>query len=80
MRITSESGVSRWRLFCSRSVQIRALKTALLVGSILVAINHPEIVLEGYIDTSILLKSLLTYCVPYAVSSYSSVLALSEGH
>jgi hypothetical protein len=78
MKKMVESRASRWRLFCSRSVQIRALKTALLVGTILVAINHPEIVLEGYIDTSILLKSLLTYCVPYAVSSYASVLALSE--
>ncbi len=74
----AESKTSRWRLFCYRSVQIRALQTAALVGTILVAINHPEIVLDGYIDTSILLKSLLTYCVPYAVSSYSSVLALSE--
>ena len=76
----AESAASRWRFFCSRRVQIRALKTTALVGTILLAINHPEIVLEGYIDTSILLKSLLTYCVPYAVSSYSSVLALSQGH
>ena len=75
----AESGINFWRLFCASSVQIRALKTAAVVGSVLILINHPEIVLEGYLDTPTMLKSLLTFCVPYVVSGYSSALALSEG-
>lgn len=49
----------------------RAAKLALLVGSLLVLINQWEAVVgEAALDW---LKVSLTYCVPYLVSTYTSV-------
>ena len=57
-------------------VMRRALKVSLFVGSLLVAINHGDHVIAGSIGQSDLLKMLLTYFVPYGVSSFSSAAAL----
>lgn len=58
-------------------VRTRALKVAAVVGSLLVLINQTDAVVSGQFTTSQLLQVLLTYCVPYGVSTYSSVKALS---
>ena len=57
-------------------VRIRALKVAAVVGSLLVLINQSDAVVSGQLTTNQLLQILLTYCVPYGVSTYSSVKAL----
>jgi hypothetical protein len=62
-----------------RDVIIRALRTALLVGVILVVINHGDSLASGELDSGRLLKILLTFAVPYCVSTYSSVAALRGG-
>jgi hypothetical protein len=54
----------------------RALAFAVVVGSILIAINHGDALLEGDVDGARLLKMGLTALVPYAVSTLSSVSAL----
>ncbi len=51
----------------------RALRTALLVGTVLVLINHFDALLTGTLDWGGLLKMALTYCVPYCVSTHASV-------
>ena len=56
----------------------RAAKTSLLVGTVLVVINQGDVLLRGVIDAAVASKILLTYCVPYAVSSFSSAAALSK--
>jgi hypothetical protein len=56
----------------------RALAFALVVGSILIAINHGDAVLAGDVSPKRWLKMGLTALVPYVVSTWSSVLALRE--
>lgn len=54
----------------------RALRTALLVGTVLVLINHVDALLAGTLGWERLAKIALTYCVPYCVSTHASVAAL----
>jgi hypothetical protein len=54
----------------------RALAFAVVVGSVLIAINHGDALLAGEIDGTRWLKMGLTVLVPYVVSTWSSVLAM----
>jgi hypothetical protein len=65
-----------WRLATRRDVVRRATKVAILVGTILLAINHGDALLMGQLDGVRLTKILLTYLVPYLVSTYAAVDAL----
>jgi hypothetical protein len=60
------------------SVVKRALKYALVVGCILIFINHGDAILRGEIGFTRWTKMLLTTFVPYAVSTLSSVGAIRE--
>ena len=51
----------------------RALRVAVVVGTILLAINQGDRLLAG--QWPILWKMLLTYCVPYCVATYGAVTA-----
>jgi hypothetical protein len=71
--------VSDWvRLAVSAPVVKRALKYAVIVGAILIAINHWDALLEGDVSAGRLAKMALTVCVPYLVSTLSSVGAMRE--
>ena len=76
------SGIGRWLAVArERAVVLRACKFALVVGTVLIAINHGDALLHGELDTRRLLKMGLTVLVPYVVSTLSSVgatLALRE--
>jgi len=48
----------------------------LVVGTILVAINHGDALLAGKVDADRVFKICLTLLVPYGVSTTSSVAAL----
>ena len=67
-----------WPLATSKPVVKRAARIALVVGTILAIINHGDRMLFGGFSLEALLKILLSYCVPYSVSTYSSVLAIRE--
>jgi hypothetical protein len=54
----------------------RALMTALVVGTLLIAINYGDVLIGENVTMLQLLKMTLTVFVPYAVSTYSSVGAL----
>ena len=54
----------------------RALGYAVVVGAILIAINHGDALLRGEVDGVRALKMGLTVLVPYVVSTLSSVQAL----
>lgn len=58
----------------------RGLSYALVVGSVLIAINHGDVLLAGHLSPSLLLKMGLTICVPYCVSTASSVGAIRSQH
>jgi hypothetical protein len=60
-------------LAMQRAVVVRALKTSLLVGVILVAINHADALVRGDLDLVRIAKIVLTFMVPYCVSTYASV-------
>jgi hypothetical protein len=56
-----------------RNVVRRALTYALVVGAVLIAINHGDALLRGDIDAMRLFRMGLTVVVPYCVSTASSV-------
>lgn len=49
----------------------KAVLTALVVGTLLIAINHGETILKGQYPP--LIKVLLTYCVPFCVTIWGAV-------
>jgi len=69
----------RWlRLAFTGSIVRRGLMFAVVVGAVLIAINHGDAILAGDISAERLLKIGLTVTVPYLVSTISSVAALLE--
>lgn len=60
----------------ARSVVVRSLKVSAVVGTCLIAINQGDIVLAGEVPP--IWKLVLTYCVPYSVSSYAAASAKIE--
>lgn len=58
------------------SVVWRALLYAVVVGALLIAINHGDAILAGEVTSARLWKMGLTVLVPYTVSTLSSVSAL----
>ena len=67
-----------WSLVIRRDVVTRALKTSSLVGIILIIINHGDALAAGEVDLVRVLKMLLTFAVPYCVSTYASVSTLQS--
>jgi hypothetical protein len=59
-----------------RDVVRRALGYAVVVGAILITINHGDALVRGELGEGRLLKMLLTVMVPYCVSTSSSVGAI----
>lgn len=57
----------------------RSLRVALVVGALLVAINHGDHLLAGQMDATAWLKVALTFLVPYGVSTYASLGAIRSG-
>ena len=51
---------------------LRAFYTTLIVGTIVVAINHGDVVMAGEIPS--LTKIGLTYCVPYCVTTWGVII------
>jgi hypothetical protein len=56
-----------------RGIVLRACKYAVVVGAVLITINHGDALLAGEVDARRLLKIGLTVLVPYVVSTLSSV-------
>lgn len=61
------------RLARQPAVVRRALKYALVVGAILLGINHGDALLRGDVNQGRALRMALTVVVPYVVSTLSSV-------
>jgi hypothetical protein len=66
------------RLALQPSVVKRALKYAIIVGMVLISINHGDAILDGNVSGGRVFKMALTVLVPYVVSTLSSVGALRE--
>ena len=66
------------RIAMERAVVRRALGFAVVVGAMLIAINHSGAILRGEITRERLISMGLTVLVPYIVSTLSSVGAIRE--
>ena len=65
-------------LACHPATVRRARVTSLVVGTILIAINHGPAILAGELTGQRLFQIFLTYLVPYTVSTVSSVATRRE--
>jgi hypothetical protein len=61
-----------------RETVVRAVKVAAIVGPILTVINQGDVLLSGEYSPRVFLKIILTFLVPYGVSSFSSALTYIE--
>ena len=69
---------SFFNLALRKSVIRRAVKIALIVGCLLALINHGDRIIFQDMKSVDWVKILLTFCVPYCVSTVSSVLAIKR--
>lgn len=75
------SAVTAWsRLAAHPGTVRRALLTAIIVGSVLIAINHGSAIISGQVTRSRIIQMFLTVLVPYVVSTVSSVATRRELH
>ena len=65
-----------FEIFTRSDVLLRGLKMASIVGIVLAIINHGDHILLGTMTLSNWVKVILTFCVPFCVSTISSVLAI----
>jgi hypothetical protein len=59
-----------------RDVLGRGVKVGLIVGTILTTINQGDVILAGEVTAGVAGKILLTYCVPFCVSTYASIASI----
>ncbi len=66
------------RIALRRDVTARGVRVSLIVGTLLVLINHGDAILSGHWTAREGIKIALTYLVPYGVSTYASVASLRK--
>ncbi|MBI5866217.1 MAG: nitrate/nitrite transporter NrtS [Planctomycetes bacterium] len=57
----------------------RSARIAVVVGTLLVLINHGDALLSGSLSITRIVRILLTFCVPYGVATYAGVQAIRSG-
>lgn len=62
-----------------REIVRRSTRIAIVVGTVLVLINHGDALHSGDVSLARIGRMLLTYCVPYVVATYAAVQALRGG-
>ena len=71
--------IREWMHIASRKpIVMRGLKYGIVVGSILIIINHGNAMAAGTVDTTRMIQMVLTVLVPYCVSTASSVGAVID--
>ncbi|WP_299280741.1 nitrate/nitrite transporter NrtS [uncultured Tateyamaria sp.] len=69
---------SFWSIATDPTVMRRASKIALIVGIVIALINHGDKMASGAMTPIAWAKCMLTFLVPYSVSTYSSVMAVRD--
>ncbi len=64
-----------WHALAYKPVCGRAIQVALIVGTILMVINQGDVLLSGHLTALVACKIVLTYTVPFSVSTYSALAA-----
>lgn len=67
-----------FQIALNRGVSVRAIKTSVYVGTLLVMINQGSLIIHQGFTADIGVKILLTYLIPYCVSTCASVSAIRE--
>jgi hypothetical protein len=57
-----------------RVCNIRSLKIALVVGTILAFLNRYDSILSGTVNATTIFQIILTYAVPYSVATFGSAM------
>jgi hypothetical protein len=71
--------MKRWLFAAARAdVVRRSAKVCFIVGTLLVLINYTDRAVNGDLGLADIVKMLLTYAVPYCVSTYVSVSTLID--
>jgi hypothetical protein len=70
--------VEWFRLARRKDILARGFKVGVIVGTLLMAINYGDVLIAGEFVPFMYWKILLTYCVPFCVSTYASVEAARE--
>jgi len=79
MTDATTTDIKRWfQLATSWPVVRRALSFSVIVGAILIAINHGPNLFSGKVTTTHVFQMILTVLVPYTVSTLSSVSAMLQ--
>lgn len=74
MKILKEYGFA----LINPKLAITAMKVAIVVGSILFAINHGNAVIKGKMTRGRWISGLLTYIVPYMVNVHGQFISSSK--
>lgn len=74
----TSSSPSFLELALTRKIIIPAFKISLIVGTLLALINHGSAISEMEFDLKRIFQVVLTYFVPYCVSTYSAVKAIQS--
>ena len=73
-----EQQLSFLEIAIQRPVRRRALRIAIIVGCVIAMINHGDHLLNMTLQRAEVLKIVVTFLVPYCVSTYSSVQAIRD--
>ena len=60
-------------ILCDKEIILKSFKISIIVGSLLNIINQGEVIFSFDFEHIDYIKSLLTYAVPFLVSSYTAV-------
>jgi len=58
----------------TRVCVVRALRTSLVVGTVLALINHSDKIVSGTLTRTNLIQILVTYLVPYSVATFGAAM------
>ena len=79
MTDSNSNVVKQWLVLAGQGPVVRrGIAYALVVGAILILINHSDVLFNGDISTDRALRMGLTVLVPYLVSTFSSVGAMRQ--
>jgi len=79
MRLEPSGSIRQFiRHWFRRETVSRAVKVACVVGPLLTLINQHDVLLSRQLSPRLFVKILLTFLVPYSVSSFSSARAYME--
>lgn len=70
----SGTGESALRFLSRPRVFKRNLVIALVVGTVLSVVNHPDALVSGKLSPTVLVKILFNFLIPFAVASVSCAL------